>query len=278
MAGHNNWISVGKGYAELDFSALVPMSKRNAIDHTLEQITKLDGKLFLALSGGMDSEFIANCLYERGVSFTPLLVDYGLNAAELWYARLWCKEHRMTPKILQLSLNDMLQSLPAIALQYQTAYISSIDFVMEMYAAMHDAKLLIGPTEPFSTISVSKDFLDVPLSPMLEWYDFDFAVDIAFPGKHPLCFLSYTPEMTYSLVREFDYTLPPQLAKAAYYGIAPRPKMDVESKLAMNAAVRALSARTHKHLELYKIELGHKARFLQMCEEKRILVPRVTKL
>ena len=277
MAGHNNWINVSHTEAKFDFSSLTPMSKRNAIGHTVERVAACGDTLFLALSGGMDSEFVANCLYAHDVPFTPLLIDYGVNAAELWYAYLWCKEHDITPKVLTLSLHDMLTSLPEIALKYQTAYVSSIDFILEKYAEQQGGKLLVGSAEPFRTVGIGKDKLDEALSPILQLYSYDYAVDIAFPGKHPLCFMSYTPEMMHSLVRDFDYTKPVQLAKAEYYGVAPRPKIDAHFKLAINPALNTISVHTHRQLSLYKIELGHRDTFLQTCEAKRILEADVNK-
>ena len=78
MSGLNNWINIDWSTklptCTMNFSNLTVMSKQDAIDHTVNKLIENYSNLYVCLSGGIDSEFVANCLLERNVPFTPVIV------------------------------------------------------------------------------------------------------------------------------------------------------------------------------------------------------------
>lgn len=75
----------------------------------LDSIKTIDNPL-VYLSGGLDSEIVANAFIESGKSFTPIIYyyvdDYGnlLNKHDIGYAYAFCKKHGLFPVIKQLNL------------------------------------------------------------------------------------------------------------------------------------------------------------------------------
>ena len=47
--------------------------------------------LYIAYSGGLDSEFVLKIFYEEGLPITPILVDTPFNQYELGWAYNYCK-------------------------------------------------------------------------------------------------------------------------------------------------------------------------------------------
>lgn len=281
MPGHNNWINltVKKGSTvscNLDFSNLKPMSKKDAIEYNIEQITKKYDKLYVALSGDINSEFVADSLLKHGVKFTPIIIDFESNIAEVWYARRWCYVNKILPYVIKLPLSTLLEQLPAIANHFNTAYISTIEFIIEKYVSRQYGQVLTGTASPFKGISVLNDKISEPLSHDLDINSYDYGLNLAFGDKHPLSFITYTPEMFYSFIRDIDYSKPVQLAVSEYYDVIPRPKFDQEYNLLLNQAVFNISKSVNNSSALYNFYIGNKDSVLEKASRNEIISCKVT--
>lgn len=230
MPGHNNWITYleneSTSYLKFDFSGMQTMNKQQSIEYTAQKIYDDHGdNIYLALSGGLDSEFVANCLKSSGKQFKVILVDYITNRCELWYARKWCYENGVVPEIITLSFEDLNTKLPQICEQYKCTYIGALDFILKDYVEEKGGKLLSGGPEPFSRIDAFSDDLTKMMSENLENTTIYFKFCQIINNSHPYKFVMYTPEMLYNIVKEMEYDKPIQIALANYYGVDSRPKI-----------------------------------------------------
>lgn len=69
-------------------------------------------KIYLALSGGIDSCFVFEVLKRNGVPFTPYIVrfhDGFSNDSELIFALKQCKEHGIKPEIIDITAKELLE-------------------------------------------------------------------------------------------------------------------------------------------------------------------------
>lgn len=274
MSGNNDWINFN--YASKHFS-MNPIdfkfrNKKESIEHSIEQILKKYDNLYLSLSGGLDSEFAAKCLYDNGVKFTPIIVDYTSNANEKWYAYYWCYEHRIKPIVLKLTQQDVLENFPKISFKYSTAFVSSIDFILEAYVSKMNGKLVTSAAEPFTRLHSFYDNLTIGTSEKLEFKTYDFMLDYHMPNKHAYNFLTYTPDLLYDMIKNIDYKKPVQLAMAEYYGLTPRPKINAISNMLLHGdkMINAMSISNSKH-DLLSISLGFKGDFLRKFENHEII-------
>jgi hypothetical protein len=74
-------------------------------DQTAQEIYNQHKNLYVALSGGCDSENVANTFYRNKIPFTPIILIYdNVNhqdqMLESWYAIQWCKKHNIEPWII----------------------------------------------------------------------------------------------------------------------------------------------------------------------------------
>ena len=74
--------------------ALMPW--KDEVANTIQAIYhSADSPLFVALSGGIDSEIVARSLLENSIPFSAITIEYtnGFNAHDIQYARDFCKKH-----------------------------------------------------------------------------------------------------------------------------------------------------------------------------------------
>jgi hypothetical protein len=248
---------------ELDFSELQVMSKDDCIDHTIECITNDYDNLHLSLSGGMDSEFVADCLVSRGVKFKPVIVDFGTNSPESWYAYLWCKKNNIEPLVVNLTREMVLKTFSHYALKHSTSFMCGFEFVLDY---LIDGHLILGCGDPFKHQDCSTDKLNESVSPMLEISSFDFGLELSYPKKHPASFFLYTPNLLHHMVKNIDYSKPLQMAKAEYYGVMPRPKI---SAAMSGMDFQPVASMVNSKVPLHMIKLGEKETFLNVCENRQ---------
>lgn len=274
MAGHNNWITFIENdtnlFISFDFKNMQIMTKEDAIVNNVEKICLDHGDdIYVALSGGMDSEFVANSFKKAGKSFKVVLVDYITNRAELWYAKRWCYLNNVTPDIISLSTSDMETKLVDICNTYGCSYIASLDFLIKEYVESKGGKFITGGPEPFIRIDCFLDDLTQNISTNLRDLTIYFKFCQTTNDSHPYKFLMYTPEMLYNIVKEISYDKPIQLAMAEYYGVESRPKIPYNHLWPLLLPkLRELSKTINEKSYYDKISLGTKEEMLSAADNR----------
>lgn len=273
MPGLNNWIDFdyNERRCVLDTSSLdTSVTFKQAIDKATEHIRYTYPNLYISLSGGIDSEFTAKCFLERGIAFTPLIVDYISNGAEVWWAYKWCYENNVVPDVIKLSKEKYISICTKYAKQYNTSFFSAIDFMMEEYVSSRGGSLLLSTTEPFNKIDCFSDVFEKPDSINLNFASYDFMIDYHIPDKHPYSFFTYIPEVVYNMVKDIDTTKSIQFSMSEFYDVDPRPKIPVVMNHLLLGFDSINNIGTLNHgLNLYTLEIGDKTSFLEKCEKKQ---------
>jgi hypothetical protein len=183
-----------------------------------------DRPLYLALSGGIDSEFVANTFHRNNIPFTPVILKIkGHNDIESWYAEYWCQQHNIPPVILEYSMSMLLDAmakffpnLVKIKQHAQTPVLIIYDWVMQqkgycIYSA-GDINLENG-----------KFYCNI----------LDFISTIIYRDRHPTSFFMYTADLALCYVSKFDINLSEQYNKLSFYNVHPRPKIDYVDSIRM---------------------------------------------
>jgi hypothetical protein len=230
--GHSGWLTVElttdtTSRVKLEFpkQCIQSMPFQAAADYTAQVIANKYDNLHLGLSGGLDSEFVATVLLRNEIPFTPVMFDYGLNSAELWYAREFCRKNNLNPVITRMDLRDML------ALYRKCA--NELNFVESFEINVVSVGLpLLYPDAHFITGYGGLDSSDTAtmsgkstLPRILEAMPHDWFLEKYSKQSHPGAFFSYTPEMMYSFIDSLNFTTDSQTAKSGMYGVANRPKI-----------------------------------------------------
>lgn len=234
MPGHNNWfktnLKLGTNLNELPFEielsvpAVLNNNFEQASDDTAKLIANTFDNLYLCLSGGMDSEYVALVLMRNNIPFVPVLLKTDENLGELWYANHFCKRYNLKPLVIDYTnkSNALLRTM----FKYSNAAsvkttISFFPHVIADYIESQGGSLITGYGEPFCN---SNDYT-VVTDDQLEIEEHDFYLDLTFGTKHPGGFLSYTPDMFFSLLTHLPLGVNTQVAKEMLYQIPGRSKI-----------------------------------------------------
>ena len=120
MSTESNWIYSNLLERErnlnLDFKILFnprpfkKLSFEEAIIDSLFKIANKSDNLFVSLSGGLDSEFIAKQLFELKIPFIPIIICVDdANKIEREYAFHICRKLNIQPVILKISETDFIK-------------------------------------------------------------------------------------------------------------------------------------------------------------------------
>ena len=233
MPGHNNWININHKLClntkttpfeiELAIPQKINFNFEEASNITASLIANTFDNLYLCLSGGMDSEYVASVLLRNKIPFVPVLLKTKNNLSELWYAYHFCSKNNLKPLVLDYStknnklLHTMFKYSRAAAINITISFFPHV--VAEHVAAL-GGSLITGYGDPFD---YSNDYANVT-DDRLELEEHDFYLDINFGTQHPGGFLSYTPDMFFSLVKHLPLGINIQAAKEHLYQVPGRSK------------------------------------------------------
>jgi hypothetical protein len=199
-------------------------------DITAQEIANNYNNLYLALSGGADSEHVANVFYRNKIEFTPTILYWkDISNRESEYAFKWCNDHNIEPLVLEYSMdiftNGEYQNLLTIARPRLMLGVTNMfvhleilkrngNLVTGMQVEHHPDVQFIGkegiPTE-------YKGFL-------INESDAYFETDT--PNRQPWAFFYWSPEIMASTIHHWDTSLDMTRAKEKLYNIEHRPKMN----------------------------------------------------
>lgn len=222
----NDWIKINRTQVNFDYSNFIELNKKDSIDLAVESIQKKSENLYLALSGGLDSEFVANCLFERGIKFTPILIDYASNHFELWYAKRWCYKNKVIPIILTLSRKEFLNDMFSTSLEYKALPGFFPILTAKRIVKQYNGKLITGLGEVVKKVYSNNEFCS---SCEFELNISDFMLDdednllVHFFSESKELFFNYIKEVTESS----NVYKNVQMNLSAYYNIIDRPKISI---------------------------------------------------
>jgi tRNA(Ile)-lysidine synthase TilS/MesJ len=119
MATNNNWLKTNirerLTNPEIDFKVFFDpqpyedMSFNHATKSVAYMIAEKYPKLFIAYSGGMDSEFVFHLFRKLKIEFTPIIVSSTSNTLETAYAFHECRKHDIKPIVVEKTDNEILK-------------------------------------------------------------------------------------------------------------------------------------------------------------------------
>jgi len=256
--GKNQWIKyrLNRSYtnpwpaSELDVylcpsksSTIVPWevaAKNVAID-----IAENYSNLYVAMSGGIDSEFVARTFLQLGIPFTSIIFKVeDLNELDIWWAFKWCRENNIEPVVVEVTGDEWVQRLVTISRDFCGRFGAGNGTMSFLYDYVRSAggKLITGagfpeyyPDENLSYMWTK--YTDSKMSNKNGYliHEPDIIQAIMYP-EMPFNFLSWTPEIVLSYVSARDMTKTSAENKSIIMNCHPRPK---------NMGVGDLFFRTH---------------------------------
>jgi hypothetical protein len=237
--GHNNWWTIKIQMQEtplnsqfdmtFNHDSVQHMTFQNAADYTAQLINKKYNNLYVAMSGGLDSEFVAEVLYRNNIPFTPIIArvlpaSNNINY-DYFYAMYWCEQKNIKPLVVTYTQDDPRLIKQCVKLLSKLKKFSNNILLMDVIEQVekNNGQIIIGdPTLPRGTEgyeyhnSIGEVFDTDWIGHFCEMFDLD--------NKHPGGFFAYTPELLLAFAKELDITANESVAKTKLYGVPYRPK------------------------------------------------------
>ena len=206
MLTHNNWLTsnikerVKNKKTPLQVTLLPQKITTNSFEEAVELVLKSVPKqnLYLALSGGIDSDYIFNLLVKNNIKFTPIIVYYELNFLEYQYAMHSCKQNNIKPIVISLTEDEYLDLLiKKVYIEIGgNALYGLANIIISEYVKNNKGLIITG-----------QDFIcgDQDNSYM-EFNVYDFYID-SIDSTIEIPFFLYNTDIVYHAVKLYDYNI-----------------------------------------------------------------------
>lgn len=211
MLTKNNWLrsNLAERFTNkaADFSIdvkLYPfneMTFKDASDYTCKEIAKEHDKLYLALSGGMDSDFVLRCFHRNKIDIHPIIVICG-KQIENEYAYAVCKELKINPTIIEITERQLIEFYDEhIYKKFNgvghnaTQVLIVAEMVEKLDGTLITGNHFMGDGDEMITDSV-----------FLISNEWDFYTDYCFVGCRNIDFFLYTLEIAYAQMPKENIT------------------------------------------------------------------------
>jgi hypothetical protein len=263
MHTHNNWVGDNLNerfsHRSVDFKVqliprkFVPDSFANCSANACRMIAAAYKNIHIALSGGMDSEYVVRAFHRCNVPFTAIIVVCGEQVENLYAYRL-CKELSIAPKIISVTEAELIRhfnehiSGRLNGVGYSATQVAiAAEYVQKVGGSLVTGDHFLGDGDDMVS--------DEVFALANEW---DFYINHLFPESNNISFFLHTPELAYSMLptEHIEWNI----FKSNLYGIAYRPKMRPSYS---RSALYMLRAINHSRASTNKVSLVYgKEQFL----------------
>lgn len=188
--------------------------------------------LYLAFSGGMDSDYILRIFHRLKIPITPIIVCYG-NEKENEYAYKTCKELKINPVVIKPTTEEFIKTYyEEICLKYNGIGIHST----QVYFAnkiVKDGALITGNHIMGDGYEIINDI------------EFANANEYDYYIPHTIDLLMYSPEITYAILQKMKDKINCQwnIFKSQLYNIEYRNKIKAEYSKDVNTIIQMLNSK-----------------------------------
>jgi hypothetical protein len=239
-AGYDDWLSITTNTTRFEVKFLRKAVRFDsdflkAADLACQLFVKRyhQRPLYLALSGGIDSEFVAETMWRNQIPFTPIIMKIqDFNEVESWYAEYWCQKKKIQPLKVQVTIDQYVRAL----IKYSKSLIKLGNLCQVPILYLYEYVSNLNGVCIYSAGDINLDHK----SGKFYCNSLDFISDI-LGLEHPTAFFMYTPELALSYISNFDPVLSEQENKLNFYKVNPRPKIDYLQQLYDHPAVKRVT-------------------------------------
>lgn len=227
---------------------ILPLSA--AALETAHDIYSKHKNIYVAMSGGCDSEFVADSFVKANIPFTPvMLVCDNYTKIHKWYVDEWCARNNKTLEVIHINF-DMLMSVSkkkATAINAVNGLAVSSSIVGD-YVKQKGGRLVTGAMPaywPDPKLQLGRNINNTQFSGFYIDED-DFYIEALRPNYHPWAFAYWSPSMLASIINEWDTTISVEDNKWKLFNQWPRPKLNGSEMIMQNSAANQLPEYVNK--------------------------------
>ena len=211
-----------------------------ACDMAAQEIYDTHKDLYLGLSGGADSEYVATCLHRNGIPFTPVILQYNLATSndqvyESWYAKQWCKQHNVKPLIVDIDNYVTSEHEKSVYHTLKPRLLGGAVTAgfLKKFVDERKGKLLSGFQIEYYPDHEQMTYLESQLTCyngfVLE--ESDLYIETLGTNQHPWAFFYWSPEIVAGFVHEWNVDKTMTENKSLIYKTSHRPKFSYPRNL-----------------------------------------------
>lgn len=203
-----------------------------------EQMVNINENVYVAISGGIDSEHVANTFYNNRIKFTPVIFTCeDLNELDVWWAYEWCKERNIEPKIVNYTIKQLTSRVTENSIKYRCRpQCGTLALQVLSELARDNGAILVAGTGDFTHYpDISMTHMKSQDKPTFSYSDYrvdkegyyihlpDLVTGI-INNDMPFNFFSWNPQILHSYISEYDVTKDSVANKIKITGCPKRPK------------------------------------------------------
>ena len=211
-----------------------------ACDQTAQEIYSEHKNLYIALSGGCDSENVANAFYRNKIPFTPVILIYDNvkdqeQVKESAYAIKWCKQHNVEPWIVYSKdfVGSLEEKLSFLDIRPRLPFGLITTLMLSKLMQDKQGLLVTGYQLEYYPDHEQMTYLEPQLGNYVGFVmeETDRYLETMCPDQHPWGFYYWSPDILAAFVNEWDTSMTMQENKANIYKVNYRPKMGYPSDM-----------------------------------------------
>jgi len=211
-----------------------------ACDQTAQEIYSQHKKLYVALSGGCDSENVANAFYRNKIPFTPVILIYDHvthqdQILESWYAIQWCKKNNVEPLVIhsQDFVGSIEEKRLFLDIRPRLFFGGITSALLSKSIKKLDGVLVTGYQLEYYPDYEQMTYLEPQLGNYVGFVmeETDQYLEAICPDQHPWGFHYWSPDVLAAFVNEWDVSMTMQENKANIYKVPQRPKIGYPSDI-----------------------------------------------
>jgi hypothetical protein len=207
---------------KFNFQPFSPSSfKEESEKVCIDLYTKYGNNLFLAFSGGSDSEYIINTFLALNLPIKPVIVSCPYNQLDIQAAFLYCKKHNIEPIVLTYGYEYLEIAKEKIYSKGLMSPIGLTPLLVYDNVKHLGGKVISGQGEP---LPITNRGNVTKIDTIIQMYEFEFYMDTYANEEQPAPFYCYNQNIFYSYMNEIDKSMYLEAAKCNLYKIDYRPK------------------------------------------------------
>jgi len=204
-----------------------------ACNRAAQEIYDTHKNLYLGLSGGADSEYVATCFHRNGIPFTPVILQYNLATSndqvyESWYAKQWCRQHNVEPLIVNIDNYVTSEHEKNVYLTLKPRLLGGAVTAgfLKKFVDSRGGKLISGFQIEYYPDHEQMTYLEPQLTSyngfVLE--ESDLYIETLGTNQHPWAFFYWSPEIVAGFVHGWNVDKTMTENKSIIYKTSCRPK------------------------------------------------------
>lgn len=238
-------------------------SFHEACDFVAKDIVEKYKNIYVAFSGGMDSEYVVRCFHRNDIEFTAITAVYPGSENETERAKQLCNELGINHIIIEVDLKMLMKTFQEMCETKINGLYSILRVICSKYVYEKKGVLITGHAFLGDLHDNHNDkIIDTPA----ELVDHDHILEAMDTHPEHIGFFLYHPMITYSMISDMDYNMSWNEYKSFLYEISYRKKSVIQYDYATGILLKIIIRKKYV-TEVQSHKMGSYSEFKSFLEK-----------